>query len=236
MNWLAWASGALKINRLVKLIPELRTLLEFEAVEEGNDDLQEEAVSALHFFHMLKDDLANLESLPGICGYSWKSCGHPDHANCVYARACFDAPLDEVPTNLHDCFRPSRRDDVIFLLGIDLTHKSTLECQVFSQGASDFNPFAPLATPLANTGKLSGTHDLVAVSPKSDTSPPLALSSPSSPIMSEIPSISSSSSPDDKSEGANVYLETIGTPLLKYSTSEFVMLIQIWKGWMPMDG
>ena len=46
MNWLAWASGALKINRLVKLIPELRTLLEFEAVEEGNDDLQEEAVSA----------------------------------------------------------------------------------------------------------------------------------------------------------------------------------------------
>ena len=112
-------------------------------------DFFEYSEAVLHVEHFPADKLNELAAESGVCGLSWFDS--PDHPGCVIARACFEILVVERDRQF-DAFRPTRRDDIQFLLGSrTLQHKAmrssqNLPCQ--SDPTAVLSIFAPIALQL----------------------------------------------------------------------------------------
>jgi len=111
-----------------------------------DEELLESSGSVIHISHMSSDDLEVIKSDERVCCCSWTPC--VDHPKCVTARICYIVLVEDLLLP-YDAFIPSRREDVLFLLGSkNLAHASTHEAQVLScQGVTELllNPLAPIA-------------------------------------------------------------------------------------------
>jgi hypothetical protein len=120
-------------------------------------DLLEFADTVLHFDHISEDNFQLLAKEPGVCNLSWIEC--VEHPQCLVARACFEDVL-HLPHGKFDAFKPTRYQDIAFLLGTkSLQHKAFRSCQNLPCQSDSFlalDCLAPIALPLKGSNSQPG--------------------------------------------------------------------------------
>ena len=120
-------------------------------IEESNPNLEDAdfldySEAVVHVDHVPADKLDELAAERGVCGLSWFDS--PGHPGCFIARVCFEFLVVDC-VGKFDAFRPTRRDDIEFLLGSKTLHhkamrsSQNLSCQ--SCPVAALNLFAPIA-------------------------------------------------------------------------------------------